>query len=150
MLNRRSFLAGLAAPAPAPSNPNVVLILADDMGFDLGCYRGEIPTPNLDRLAGQGVRFGQGYVASPICSPSRAGITTGQQPSRHLIFSYIHTRQRQRELGMRDWLDPQAPLTTSPTRRLKASATVSFHPERSPTRTPSSAAARSLALHKPS
>ncbi|MCU0246924.1 MAG: sulfatase-like hydrolase/transferase [Bryobacter sp.] len=110
MLNRRSFLAGLAAPAPAPTNPNVVLILADDMGFDLGCYRGEIPTPNLDRLAGQGVRFGQGYVASPICSPSRAGITTGQQPSRHLIFSYIHTRQRQRELGMRDWLDPQAPL----------------------------------------
>ncbi len=108
MLNRRSFLAGLAAPAPA--NPNVVLILADDMGFDLGCYRGEIPTPHLDHLAGEGVRFGQGYVASPICSPSRVGITTGQHPSRHLIFSYIHTRQRQRELGMRDWLDPKAPL----------------------------------------
>lgn len=108
MLTRRSFLASLAAPAPA--NPNVVLILADDMGFDLGCYRGEIPTPNLDRLAGEGVRFGQGYVASPICSPSRVGITTGQCPSRHLIFSYLHTRQRHRELGMRDWLDPQAPL----------------------------------------
>lgn len=108
MLTRRALLSTLAAPAP--SNPNVVLILADDMGFDLGCYRGEIPTPNLDRLAGQGVRFGQGYVASPICSPSRVGVTTGQHPSRHLIFSYIHTRQRQRELGMRDWLDPQAPL----------------------------------------
>lgn len=107
MLTRRSFVAGVIAPAIPP---NVVLILADDMGFDLGCYGGDIATPNLDRLAGEGIRFGQGYVASPICSPSRVGIATGQHPSRHLIFSYIHTRQRQRELGMRDWLDPKAPL----------------------------------------
>jgi arylsulfatase A-like enzyme len=110
MLNRREFLGALPlAAAPAP-RPNVILILADDLGYgDLGCYGCEIPTPNLDRLAAEGVRFTQGYVASPICSPSRVAITTGQYPARHLIFSFLHTRKRQRELGMRDYLDPAAP-----------------------------------------
>jgi arylsulfatase len=60
--------------------PNVVLMLADDMGFsDLGCYGGEIRTPNLDRLAAHGVRFTQFYNGAR-CSPSRASLLTGLHP----------------------------------------------------------------------
>ena len=69
-------IATLGAVAPAPaSRPNIVFILTDDMGYgDLGCYGGEfVPTPNLDRMAREGIRFTQFYVASPICSPSRTG-----------------------------------------------------------------------------
>jgi arylsulfatase len=78
-------LAGLAcaappvAPAPAP-RPNVLLILADDLGWsDLGCYGSEIQTPNLDALAGEGLRFTQFY-NSARCSPSRASLLTGLHP----------------------------------------------------------------------
>lgn len=64
--------------APAQTKPNIVLIISDDMGFsDLGCYGGEIHTPNLDRLASQGLRFSQFYNASK-CEPSRAALLTGQ------------------------------------------------------------------------
>ena len=60
--------------------PNIVLILADDMGFsDLGCYGSEIPTPNLDRLAARGVRFTQMYNFARCC-PSRAALLTGLNP----------------------------------------------------------------------
>lgn len=111
MLDRREFLnAALAAAAPAGPKPNIVQILIDDMGYaDLGCYGGEIVTPNIDRLAARGIRFTKAYDAAPVCSPSRVGITTGQFPSRQCIHSYLDTRQRQRELGERDWLDPKAP-----------------------------------------
>ena len=68
-----------------------------------------IPTPNIDRIATEGIRFTQAYVASPICSPSRVGITTGQCPSRHRIYSYFDTRERHRNLGMPDYLDAKAP-----------------------------------------
>lgn len=62
------------------ARPNVVLVLADDMGFsDIGCYGGEIDTPNLDRLAASGTRFTQFY-NSPRCSPSRASLLTGLHP----------------------------------------------------------------------
>jgi hypothetical protein len=60
-----------------PSQPNVVLILADDMGFsDAGCYGGEIDTPNLDRLAYRGLRFTQAY-STARCGPSRSCLLTG-------------------------------------------------------------------------
>ena len=63
-----------------PKRPNIVLILADDMGFsDLGCYGSEIPTPNLDRLARRGVRFTQMYNFARCC-PSRAALLTGTEP----------------------------------------------------------------------
>lgn len=63
-----------------PKPPDVVIVLADDMGFsDVGCYGGEIRTPNLDRLASGGVRLSQFYV-SPRCSPSRASLMTGLHP----------------------------------------------------------------------
>ena len=95
----------------AAERPNVIFVFIDDMGFgDLSCYGNkDIQTVNIDRLAAEGVRFEQFYVASPICSPSRVGITTGQYPARHLIHSYLNSRERNRKRGMRDFLDPEAP-----------------------------------------
>ena len=61
--------------------PNVLIIFVDDMGYaDLSIYGGKTPTPNIDKLALSGTRFTAGYAASPICSPSRAGLMTGRQP----------------------------------------------------------------------
>lgn len=65
------------ADEPPNSRPNIVLILADDMGFsDLGCYGSEIPTPNIDGLAARGLRFTQFYNAGRCC-PTRAALLTG-------------------------------------------------------------------------
>ncbi len=70
-----TFLPALAAAAPV--RPNIVVILADDMGFsDIGCFGSEIPTPRLDALAAAGVRFAQFY-NTPRCSPTRAALLTG-------------------------------------------------------------------------
>jgi len=73
---------GLAASEPG--RPNIVFILTDDMGWgDVSISGGKQgDTPNLDRLAHEGTRFNQFYVASPICSPSRAAFTTGLFPGR--------------------------------------------------------------------
>ncbi|MFK8112486.1 MAG: sulfatase [Rubripirellula sp.] len=70
--------------------PNIVLILADDLGWnDLGCYGETVfETPNLDRLAGQGTQFTQAYAPAPICSASRASILTGKTPAR-LGFEFV-------------------------------------------------------------
>ena len=78
---RRHFLPALAAPLLAKTQkPNIILILADDMGFsDIGCYGGEIPTPNLDSLAKGGIRFSQFY-NSARCCPTRASLITGLYP----------------------------------------------------------------------
>ena len=80
------LVAALAARAaraddrPPPAKPNIVLIMSDDMGFsDLGCYGGEIRTPNLDRLAGGGLRFTQFYNTGRCC-PTRASLLTGLYP----------------------------------------------------------------------
>jgi arylsulfatase len=71
-----SFQTGLAAEKPA-AHPNIVIILADDMGYsDIGCYGSEIATPNLDALAKEGLRFSQFYNTSRCC-PSRAALLTG-------------------------------------------------------------------------
>ncbi len=107
------IMLGLAAVAwaAAADKPNIVFIFIDDMGYgDLSCYGNQdVRTPHIDRLAQEGVRFEQFYVASPICSPSRVAVTTGQYPARHLIHSYLNSRRRNRERGMRDFLDPAAP-----------------------------------------
>ena len=63
--------------------PNIVLIVSDDQGYgEMSCQGGSVPTPNLDRLAASGVRFTAGYVTSPYCSPSRAGLLTGRYQQR--------------------------------------------------------------------
>ena len=111
-MRRRDFLgSSLLAAQPAPSRPNILFIFVDDLGYgDLGVTGNrDVPTPHMDSLARDGVLFTQFYVASPICSPSRVAITTGQFPSRHLIHSYLNDRKSHREQGMRDWLDPSAP-----------------------------------------
>lgn len=82
MKARQWIVLGIAAaiavfPAGAAERPNIVLILVDDLGFsDLGCHGGEIPTPNLDKLAAEGIRFRQFYNESK-CSQSRASILSG-------------------------------------------------------------------------
>src|SRR3954471_3389961 len=69
-----------AAAAAAAQRPNVVVILADDMGYsDLGCYGGEIHTPNIDQMAREGVRFAQFYNMARCC-PTRASLLTGLYP----------------------------------------------------------------------
>lgn len=73
-------LASLSLFAASAKRPNIMIILSDDMGFsDLGCYGGEIQTPNLDRLAANGVRFTQFY-NNARCCPSRASLLTGLYP----------------------------------------------------------------------
>ncbi len=65
------------------NNPNVLLIYVDDLGYgDLSCYGSEIPTPNIDRLAKQGVRFTNFHVGSSVCTPSRFSLLTGNYPCR--------------------------------------------------------------------
>lgn len=99
-----------AAPAP-PAKPNIIFILVDDLGYaDLGCYGDPAAvTSNIDRLARDGVKFTQYYASSPVCSPSRCGILTGQYPTKWGILSYISNRKHNEDRGMRSWLDPRAP-----------------------------------------
>jgi len=100
---------GIDAASPRP--PNIVMVFIDDMGWgDLGCYGNpDIQTPNIDRLAAGGIMFEQFYVASPICSPSRVAVTTGQYPARHKINSYLNSRQKNAARGMVNFLDPDVP-----------------------------------------
>lgn len=72
-----------AAPA-SPSRPNILVIIADDLGFaDVGVHGGQdIPTPNIDSIAKDGIRFTSGYVSGPYCSPTRAGLLTGRYQQR--------------------------------------------------------------------
>lgn len=83
-------LTNLSAAAP----PNVVLIVADDLGaMDLGCYGSKFHrTPHLDKLAADGMRFTQSYSACPVCSPSRAAIMTGQYPPRFQLTDWLPGR----------------------------------------------------------
>src|SRR5262245_58644773 len=85
------FATVLAAAAPAAERPNVVLILADDLGWaDLGCYGNRYhETPRLDRLAAQGQRLTDFYAAAPVCSPTRAAIMSGQAPARLGVTAHI-------------------------------------------------------------
>ena len=102
-MNRRSFLkaAGLGVISLAASHcsafsgrqlatdfkrkrPNIIFILIDDMGWpDVACYGSKFhETPNIDRLASQGMKFSDAYAACPVCSPTRASIMAGQYPTR--------------------------------------------------------------------
>jgi arylsulfatase len=81
-----------AAPQQQPSRPNIVILLADDMGFsDLGCYGSEIATPNLDRLAAGGLRFTQFYNTARCC-PTRAALLTGLYPHQAGVGHMVESR----------------------------------------------------------
>ena len=84
-------LVWLGATKLSAKPPNVVFILADDLGWaELGCYGNKFnETPNLDRLAKSGLRFTHAYASAPVCSPYRAALLTGQYPARVGILDYL-------------------------------------------------------------
>ena len=95
-MNRRTFIgtvaAGVTAASAASSKPNIIVILADDMGFcDIGCYGSEISTPNLDALAKSGVRSTH-FRNTARCCPTRAALLTGvyshQAGVGHMVNDY--------------------------------------------------------------
>ena len=72
--------------------PNIVVILADDLGYgDVGCYnaRSKIPTPHLDRLAGEGMRFTDAHAPDAVCTPTRYGLLTGRYAFRSRLKSGV-------------------------------------------------------------
>ena len=103
--------ASLASPTvlQAASKPNIIFILADDLGWGDPAFRGHpyMKTPNLDRLASQGTVFNQFYVANPVCSPSRTGFMTGHYPARHNVDGHFATHKQNAARNMPDWLDPK-------------------------------------------
>ena len=115
------LLAAALVPAavgsePDPPRPNVVVVFIDDLGWgDFSCFADRpgvtrrATTDNIDALAAGGLRFGQFYVNAPICSPSRAAITTGLYPQRVRITSYLDNRRNNARRGTSDWLDPAVP-----------------------------------------
>jgi N-acetylgalactosamine-6-sulfatase len=118
-MDRRSFLKmsatavaalGTAGYSSAQNDrPNFIFILADDMGWgDLGCYGNpKVKTPNIDKLANEGTCFTNFYVNSPVCSPTRAAIMTGQFPSRHRMHTQIFgSQQRIEQMKIAKFLDP--------------------------------------------
>ncbi len=93
-------LCCLTSPAPAPASdeaprPNIVFFLVDDLGWtDVGCYGSRFhETPNVDRLAREGVRFTQAYAACHVCSPTRASILTGKYPARLHLTDWLPGRR---------------------------------------------------------
>ena len=115
VLAAAAFVLSLSRPVVAGEEttpPNIVLVFIDDMGWgDFSCFGNKAATTeHCDRLASEGVRFTQFYVNSPICSPSRTAISTGQYPQRWKISSYLANRQLNNRRGMAQWLDPSAPM----------------------------------------
>lgn len=90
------------------TRPNIIVVLVDDAGYrDFPYFEaGGSWTPEIDRLAREGIRFTNFYVNAPICSPSRAALITGQFPARVGITSFIASSAENRRRGMGDWLDP--------------------------------------------
>ncbi len=97
--------------AAEAARPNILFLLIDDMGYaDLSCYGNTgVQTKNIDRLAREGLRFTQYYVAAPICSASRTAAMTGQYPARWRMTSFLANRAMNIRRGMAQWLDLTAP-----------------------------------------
>lgn len=110
-----------AAQPAGERPPNIIVVLVDDLGFnDIRTYGGgmpQVPTPNIDRLAAEGVRFDEGYSANAVCSPSRASLLTGRYASR---FGFEFTPTPGRMAQVASMLGSQGP------RRLP----IITHPER--------------------
>ncbi|MGE3316300.1 MAG: sulfatase, partial [Planctomycetaceae bacterium] len=112
--------------ADGPKRPNIIFILADDLGWgDLGCYgHPQIKTPHLDRLAGEGTLFTQFYVNGSVCSPSRTAFMTGQYPARHRVHGHFAAERENKPRGMPNWLEPSVPFLA---RQLKQSGYATAH-----------------------
>ncbi|WP_437921408.1 sulfatase-like hydrolase/transferase [Sphingobacterium sp. LRF_L2] len=105
-----SFIPFCCLNAQQDRHPNIILILADDLGLgDIGCYAGKYETPNIDRIAEEGMRFTDYYSASPICSPSRAGILTGRFPAALHFTTFLNTKADNKRKEQVDFLDPNVP-----------------------------------------
>lgn len=102
------LLAGCSTAATAADRPNVVVILADDLGYgDLGCYGAtDLRTPHIDGLARDGLRFTKFYANCPVCSPTRASLLTGRYPDLVGVPGVIRTHAD----NSWGWLDPDAVL----------------------------------------
>jgi N-acetylgalactosamine-6-sulfatase len=104
------LLSGITALGA--EKPNIIFIFADDWGYgDLGKHGSTFcETPNLDRMAEEGIDFSNFTVNSPVCSPSRVAVMTGQFPARQCIHQHFQSVKAHIKRGMPDWLDPQAPM----------------------------------------
>ena len=90
------FISNVGLYLSAQTQPNVVILLADDLGYkDVGCYGGPVKTPAIDKLAMDGVRFTDFYSGCAVCSPSRATLLTG----RHHISCLLYTSPSPRDLS---------------------------------------------------
>ena len=98
-----SMLAAFASAEEKQSKPNVVILLADDLGSkDLGCYGGPVKTPVLDNLAARGVKFTDFHAGAAVCSPSRATLLTGRQNLRTGIYSVLQDHMHDMHLLERE------------------------------------------------
>ena len=106
------LLAGTSWAEETQAQPNIVMVFIDDMGWsDFSCFGNQdAKTPNIDRMAEEGIAFEQFYVNSPVCSPSRVAILTGNYPDRWRISSFLAYRSSNKARGMANWLDPKAPM----------------------------------------
>jgi arylsulfatase A len=130
-LDRRAFLkavgagaAVLAAPrwlraAPARNKPNLVILFADDQGYgDMGCYGStKLKTPNFDRMAAEGMKLTDFYVAAPVCTPTRSALMTGCYPRRiglhqHVLFPNSKKGLNPSEITLAELLKEQGYATT--------------------------------------
>jgi arylsulfatase A-like enzyme len=120
------FLMASGLTAFSAEKPNIVIVYIDDMGYsDPACYGGNYtPTPNIDKLAQEGLKFTQYYSACPISSPSRAGITSGMYPTRWGITTYLDSRAQNAKNESNDYLDDRAP---SIARSLKSNGYATGH-----------------------
>ncbi|WDQ16459.1 sulfatase family protein [Rhodopirellula sp. P2] len=96
----------------AAEQPNIIFIFADDWGYgDLGIHGSSFcQTPHLDQMAKEGTDFANFTVNSPVCSPSRVAVMTGQFPARHCVHQHFQSVKAHINRGMPDWVDPQAPM----------------------------------------
>ena len=114
------MIAGVLANAGwGEKPPNIILILADDMGWDIAALgHPHVKTPHLDRLVGEGRVFENYYVASPVCSPTRVSFMTGLHPSRFGIHDYINSDWRANwRRGIPNFLDPNVVTVTDVVKR---------------------------------
>lgn len=94
------------------TQPNIIFLFADDWGYgDLGIHGSTFcKTPNLDKMAAEGIDFQNFSVVNPVCSPSRVAVMTGQFPARQSVHGHFASVESHVKRNMPDWLDPKAPM----------------------------------------